>query len=89
MSIKGMSFFCSWSGGKDACLALYYAIREGGKPQALFTTLAEGGNKTRAHGLPLDLLHRQSASLGIPLVTRATSWENYTELFISVIREFR
>ncbi|GFN23906.1 diphthine--ammonia ligase [Thermanaeromonas sp. C210] len=89
MSIKGLPFFCSWSGGKDSCLALYYAIREGGKPRALFTTLAEGGDKTRAHGLPLDLLHRQSAALGIPLVTRATSWEDYTAVFISVLRQLK
>ncbi|MGI9953087.1 diphthine--ammonia ligase [Moorellaceae bacterium AZ2] len=89
MSIKGLPFFCSWSGGKDSCLALYYAIREGGKPRALFTTLAEGGDKTRAHGLSLDLLHSQSAAMGIPLVTRATSWEDYTTVFISAIRQLK
>lgn len=89
MSIKGLPFFCSWSGGKDSCLALYYAIREGGKPRALFTTLTEKGDKTRAHGLSLELLHSQSAALGIPLVTRATSWDNYTSVFTSVLQQLK
>jgi len=84
-----LPFFCSWSGGKDSCLALYYALREGGEPRALFTTLAEGGDKTRAHGLPLDLLHLQARALGLPLVTRAISWEGYTTVFVSVVRQLK
>lgn len=32
-SIAGRSFLCSWSGGKDSCLALYHAIHQGGMPQ--------------------------------------------------------
>jgi diphthine-ammonia ligase len=42
-SIAGRPFFCSWSGGKDPCLALYRAIREGGKPHSLLTILSEDG----------------------------------------------
>lgn len=89
MSLKGLTFFCSWSGGKDSCLALYYAIRDGGKPGALFTTLVESGERTRSHGLPLELLRAQSLALGIPLVTRPTSWENYTETFVAAARRFK
>lgn len=89
MSIKELPFFCSWSGGKDSSLALYYAIRDGGKPRTLFTTLVEEGDKTRSHGLPLDLLRAQSAALGIPLVVRATSWESYTGVFISAVKQFK
>ena len=35
-SIKDCHFCCSWSGGKDSCLALYRAIQEGGKPDIQF-----------------------------------------------------
>lgn len=31
-SLNGLPFFCSWSGGKDSCLALYQAVKAGGKP---------------------------------------------------------
>lgn len=89
MSIKELPFFCSWSGGKDSSLALYYAIQDGGKPRALFTTLVEEGDKTRSHGLPLELLHAQSAALGIPLVARATTWESYTDVFVSAVKQFK
>jgi len=36
-------FFCSWSGGKDCCLALYHAIRNGGTAKALMTMFTEEG----------------------------------------------
>ena len=44
--IKGKPFFCSWSGGKDSCLALYLAIQNGAIPKALLTMLQEDGEKS-------------------------------------------
>lgn len=82
-------FFCSWSGGKDSCLALYYAIREGGNPGKLLTMLIGDGERSRSHGLPLNLLKKQSLSLNIPLITRATSWEDYEENFVSILRKIK
>ncbi|MDK2926834.1 MAG: hypothetical protein PWR31_524 [Bacillota bacterium] len=87
--MDNMSFFSSWSGGKDACLALYRAVRAGGKPALLFTTLTEAGDRTRAHGLPLRLIEKQAAAMGLPLVTRATSWEGYEKVFLTALREFK
>jgi uncharacterized protein (TIGR00290 family) len=62
-ALAGRRFFCSWSGGKDAYLAL--------------------------HGLPLALLEAQAAALGIPLVIRATTWEDYEATFVSALHELR
>lgn len=84
--IKNNSFFCSWSGGKDSCLALYYALREGGKPSKLVTMLIEDGKRSRSHGLSLDLLRAQAQSLNIPLYTCSTSWSNYEENFSVILR---
>jgi diphthine-ammonia ligase len=89
MEINNQAFFCSWSGGKDSCLSLYYAIKEGGRPQRLLTMLAEDGVRSRAHGLPVDFLEKQSALLNIPLTTYATSWEDYEENFILALKEFK
>ena len=88
-SIEGCPFFCSWSGGKDSCLALYRAIQDKGMPQALFTMLSEDGERSRSHGLPVDLIKAQSEALGIPLVARESSWGDYEKNFLSVIRRFK
>lgn len=86
---RGIPFFCSWSGGKDSCLALHRAIRDGGLPRFLLTTLEESGERSRGHGIPLRVIEAQAESLGIPLYVRATSWEDYEENFSSVLRELR
>ena len=86
---KGTPVFCSWSGGKDCCLALYRAIQAGAQPRCLVSMLTEEGQRSRSHGLSNDVLNAQSASLGIPLVTRKTSWEDYESTFISVLKEVR
>jgi diphthine-ammonia ligase len=87
--IDGRSFFCSWSGGKDSCLALYHAIRNGGKPKFLFTMMAEGGERSRSHGLPRPLLEQQSQRLGIPIVLRSATWDQYESVFLDALREFK
>ncbi|MFH0771942.1 MAG: diphthine--ammonia ligase [Candidatus Omnitrophota bacterium] len=88
-SVGNQPFFCSWSGGKDACLALYRAMRQAGKPRFLLTMLAEDGRRSIAHDLPLGLICKQASALGIPLVTRVVSSGNYETEFISAISEFR
>jgi diphthine-ammonia ligase len=87
--INNQPFFCSWSGGKDSSLALYHAIRLGGKPQCLFTMMAENGIKSHSHGLAKNLIQEQALKLGLPVVFGSASWENYEKEFISAIRGFR
>ncbi len=79
------SFVCSWSGGKDAALAFHRAAQEGRQPAYLLTMMTEDGDRTRSHGLPLEVIEEQSASLGIPLKTRAVSWDNYEDGFIDAL----
>jgi diphthine-ammonia ligase len=83
--LAGRRFFCSWSGGKDAYLALQRATLRRGVPTALVCMLHEDGRVSRGHGLPLALLEEQAAALGIPLVTRATTWDGYEATFVSVL----
>jgi uncharacterized protein (TIGR00290 family) len=89
ISIKDQPFFCSWSGGKDSCLALYRAIQNGGIPKVLLTMLIEDGERSRAHGLPVYLVQYQAQVLGIPLVVCKSSWNDYEDKFLSVIRKFK
>ena len=88
-SIAGRSFFCSWSGGKDSCLALHHAIKNGGQPRALFTMLAEDGAASRSHALPKTLIEAQARSLRLPSFSRSASWTQYEEQFILALHEFK
>lgn len=87
--IKEKPFFSSWSGGKDSCLALYHAIKNGGVAKCLFTMFTEDGGRSRSHGLPASVLEAQAEALDIPLVVRCSSWDNYEKVFFSTILEFR
>ena len=58
-------------------------------PKALFTVLTEDGERSRSHGLPVDLIKAQSESLQIPLVVCESSWAGYEDNFLAVIRRFK
>jgi diphthine-ammonia ligase len=88
-SLARIPFFCSWSGGKDSCLALDRSLREGGDPRRLLTMMAEDGRRSRSHGLPRFLLEEQARQIGIPIAFRCASWENYETVFSAALREFR
>ncbi len=88
-ALAGRRFFCSWSGGKDAYLALARAVAAGGRPAALLTMLHEDGSCSRGHGLPIELLEAQAAALGLPLATRATTWDAYEATYVAVLHELR
>lgn len=83
----GPRFVCSWSGGKDSCLALYHAMRGGHRPALLFTMMTETGERSRSHGLPRSLLETQAQRLGVPIVFASASWPRYESVFIAALSE--
>ncbi len=87
--IEDRPFFCSWSGGKDSCLALHRAIQRGGEPKYLLTMMVKDGTKSRAHGLPKGLFEAQAHSLGIPLEFRSTSRSEFRSVMIATLRELK
>jgi uncharacterized protein (TIGR00290 family) len=58
----------AWSGGKDSALALDALRRSGVEPAALLTTVTEGYERVSMHGVRRDLLRRQAAATGVPLI---------------------
>lgn len=88
-AISGRPFFCSWSGGKDSCLALYHAIQNGGNPHSLLTILSEDDVTSRSHGLHKSLIEKQAEKLGMQPVFRSASWHQYETEFLSVLHEFK
>jgi uncharacterized protein (TIGR00290 family) len=69
--------FCSWSGGKDSCLALHRATADGARARCLITAMVEHGGRSRSHGLRAGLLEAQARALGLELRLVPTSWAGY------------
>lgn len=81
--------FCSWSGGKDSCLALNRALQNGYDVRYLLTMFDESGTRSRSHAVSKKLIEAQAAALGIELVTANASWQNYEQIFIEQLKKFR
>ncbi|MFC1499279.1 diphthine--ammonia ligase [Verrucomicrobiota bacterium] len=86
---NGEKFFCSWSGGKDSCLALHRAFDAGAVPKYLLTIIHEDGERSRSHSIPVEVLQAQADSMKIPLITKPAAWSEYEDVFIGALREIR
>jgi len=91
--VTDLALCCSWSGGKDSCLALHRALKEGGcgllgKPRlsCLLTMFTEDGQRSRSHGLPRSVLEAQAAAIGVPLLTASATWDEYEAAFVGLLR---
>lgn len=84
--LRGATFVCSWSGGKDACLALHRAVAAGGVPQALICLAREDGEATLTHGVPIDLVRAQAERLGLPIDVCPGSWHDYALVWAQALR---
>ncbi len=80
--------FCSWSGGKDSCLALSRALQTDFEVKYLLTMFDEEADRSRSHALPRELLEAQAKALNIELVTADASWQNYEKIFIENLQNF-
>jgi uncharacterized protein (TIGR00290 family) len=89
VSRSGAKAFCSFSGGKDSCLALYEARRSGLDVGTVLVMMNEDGDRSRSHGVPRALLERQAAAIGARLVTGSASWKDYEPAFVEILRGLR
>lgn len=87
--LRGATFVCSWSGGKDACLAFHRAVGAGGVPKALICLAREDGKSTLTHGVPIELVRAQADSLGLPLDVCAGSWHDYEMVWAQALQRQR
>ncbi|PWA06006.1 diphthine--ammonia ligase [Pueribacillus theae] len=82
----GHKMIASFSGGKDSVLALYKAMKVG-EAIGLIVMLEEEGKRSRSHGMPPELIRAQAKSIGLPVYTAATSWTDYEQVFISLLKK--
>lgn len=73
--------FCSWSGGKDAALAMHEARLHGLETELLITMMTERGTRSRSHGLSREVLDAQARATGIRIHYASTSWDAYERTF--------
>lgn len=80
---------CSWSSGKDSCLALYKALASGVKVKYLMNFISREFQRVAFHGAPAALVDLQSQALGIPLMQRETTKDNYEAVFRKTLAELK
>ena len=89
MEKTGVQIFCSWSGGKDSCLALHRAAVQGAVPKYLMTMFTPGGERSRSHGLDIQVVRAQAEALGLPLITAGASWQDYEAVFLDILKQLK
>jgi diphthamide synthase (EF-2-diphthine--ammonia ligase) len=85
--MQGDPIVCSWSGGKDSCLVLWRAVQAGASVRCLATMFTEDGQRSRSHGLSRAVMEAQAAAIGVPLLSRAATWEAYEPAFVDLLCE--
>lgn len=84
-----MKVVSSWSGGKDSCYALMKAVELGFKPTVLLNMMNENGKVSRSHGIPLSILQQQAHQIGIPLIAKPATWNEYEENYIVALNTIK
>jgi uncharacterized protein (TIGR00290 family) len=84
----------NWSGGKDSALCLH-RVRQSGAfgIDCLLTSVNEAYGRVSQHGVRIDLLERQAASIGLPLhklvLPAALTMGRYDALMRETLSRFR
>jgi diphthine-ammonia ligase len=81
-----MSYISSWSGGKDSCLAAYLALGQGYKISHLVNFISQEFKRVSFHGTEAKLIQLQSQAIGIPLLQKQTTWEEYEQEFKEAVQ---
>lgn len=78
----------SWSGGKDSCLALLRARRDGHECRTLLTMMDEEG-PSKSHALPASLLQAQADAMDLAWLPVTTSLAGYGRAFGEALERLR
>jgi diphthine-ammonia ligase len=75
-----------WSGGKDSCLSLWHARKLGLVVTSLVNFFDEATSRVRFHATRTELIAQQAAALGLDLIQRPTSSDNYSAVVSDTLR---
>lgn len=79
-------FILSFSGGKDSTLALYHALLQG-ECVGLIMMLSDEGDHSRSHGVPMSITQKQADSLGFPILSAQSSWDDYEVNYLQLLND--
>ncbi len=82
-------YACSWSGGKDSCLACWKAFSQGLELRYLLNFVNKDSGRSMSHNLKGELLSLQAQALGLPLLQKKVTWETYEAVFKEALRELK
>jgi len=80
--------FVSWSGGKDAALSCYRAMKHY-EISCLLNMVSEDGLTSRAHGVRTNVLRVQADAMELPIIQQKTSWETYEREFKAAVSRLK
>jgi uncharacterized protein (TIGR00290 family) len=80
---------CSWSGGKDCCLAYWKTQSTGKKIGHLLNTYRRESGRVAFHGVRAELVQRQADSLGVRLLQKEVFGNSYEEQFLEALLELK
>jgi len=81
-----MSYIASWSGGKDSCFACYEAILNGYDISYLVNFISKEYRRVSFHGTEAKLIQLQAEAIGIPLLQKETTWNEYEQEFKEAVK---
>jgi len=81
-----LSYIASWSGGKDSCFACYKAILNGYDVSYLVNFISKEYKRVSFHGTEAKLIQLQAEAIGIPLLQKETTWNEYEQEFKDAVR---
>jgi uncharacterized protein (TIGR00290 family) len=84
-----MAIAVMWSGGKDCTLALDRLRRAGRDVRFLVNLYDAASRRVRFHGVRRELIQRQAEQLGIPLLQRPTTPDNFERVFLDLLGTLR
>ncbi|MBL7072813.1 MAG: diphthine--ammonia ligase [Candidatus Omnitrophica bacterium] len=85
-----MKSFVSWSGGKDACLSYYKAVKDNNvEAKVLLNMVSEDGKASRTHGISAELLRLQAEAIGVAIIQKKTGWNQYETKFKKAASGFK
>jgi diphthine-ammonia ligase len=79
--------FASWSGGKDCCLSLHRATKSGMDVRYLVNMVTADGKRSCSHGMSAAVVKKQAEALGINIVQKPTTNDNYADVFTATLKE--
>jgi uncharacterized protein (TIGR00290 family) len=84
-----MKVACSWSGGKDSCLACHKAIIQGVKVSYLINTVSQEYDRVLFHGIKSELARLQARLAQFPIVQPPINKDNYEEKYIKAAAKLK